>query len=252
MKRLENKVAIITGAASGFGATDAKLFAKEGAKIMLTDINEENLKQVAEQIIQDGGTAIYATLNVTSADDWQKVVKKATTEFGGIDILINNAGIAGYSSFLESDYDTFKKILDVNLNSQYLGIKAVAPAMIERKGGSIINMSSTVGATVALPGGDPGYATSKGGVRALTMQAAAELIGHNIRVNSIHPGIFRTPMNQALVDNVDAYQQAVQGIPAKRFGEAEEIANAALFLASDESSYMVGSELVVDGGLTII
>ena len=151
MKRLKNKVAIITGAASGFGATDAKLFAKEGAKIMLTDINEENLKQVAEQIIQDGGTAIYATLNVTSPDDWQKVVKKATTEFGGIDILINNAGIAGYSSFLESDYDTFKKILDVNLNSQYLGIKAVAPAMIERKGGSIINMSSTVGATVALP-----------------------------------------------------------------------------------------------------
>ena len=201
MKRLENKVAIITGAASGFGAADARLFAKEGAKVVLTDIDEKKLKQVTEEITQKGGVAICMTLDVTSTDDWQKVVDKTTAEFGGIDILVNNAGIASQSSFLESNYETFKKIMDVNLNSHYIGIKAVAPSMIERKGGSIVNMSSTIG-MVALPGGDPGYTTSKGGSRALTKQAAAELIGFNIRVNSIHPGLFKTTMteNQGLLN----------------------------------------------------
>ncbi|WP_234567082.1 SDR family NAD(P)-dependent oxidoreductase [Rhodohalobacter sp. 614A] len=253
MKRLENKVAIITGAASGFGAADARLFAKEGAKVVLTDIDEENLNQVTDGITQENGEAMCVILDVTSPDDWQKVVNKTTAEFGGIDILVNNAGIASQAPFLESNYETYKKIIDVNLNSHYLGIMAVAPSMIERKGGSIINMSSTVG-MVALPGGDPGYTTSKGGSRALTKQAAAELIGFNIRVNSIHPGLFKTAMtkNQGLLDNPEIYSQLTQAIPIKRFGEPEEIANVALFLASDESSYMVGSELVVDGGLIVI
>ena len=252
MKRLENKVAIITGAASGMGAADARLFAKEGAKVVLTDIDEENLKQVTDEITQEGGVAMHITLDVTSPDDWQKVVEKTTAEFGGIDILVNNAGIASQSPFLESNYETFKKIMDVNLNSHYIGIKAVAPSMIERKGGSIINISSTVGMT-ALPGGDPGYTTSKGGSRALTKQAAAELIGFNIRVNSIHPGLIKSSMTkkQGLL-TPEIYSQLTQAIPIKRFGEPEEIANVALFLASDESSYMVGSELVVDGGLIII
>lgn len=250
MKRLENKVAIITGAASGLGAMDAKLFAKEGAKVLLTDLQEEKMKNVVAEIKADGGIAEYIVHDVTSEEDWKKVVEKAEKEFGKIDILVNNAGILGSvtTPLEERTVAEFNKVIAVNLTSQFIGVKTVVPYMRKVGGGSIVNISSVGGLSGASHG--TAYTASKGGSRIYTKGAAIELAKDNIRVNSVHPGYVSTPMNTDM-DRADDFRNlAVSITPLGRTPKLEEIAYGVLFLASDESSFMTGTELVIDGGRT--
>jgi len=252
MRRLENKVIIITGAASGMGAAEAELFVSEGAKVLLTDVQEEKLEKVCQKIKDAGYTASYIVHDVTSEEGWKKVIEKVIKDFGTVDILINNAGISGsVGDFMNTTFDEFKKINAVNLDSQYLGTMSVAPIMKEKRKGSIVNISSIAG-IISFPNVHPGYSASKGGSRLLTKQSAGELGKYNIRVNSIHPGVIATPMASFITDNPEALVMASMGIPLGRVGQPIEIANAVLFLASDESSFVTGAELVVDGGQIIV
>jgi len=247
MSRLKDKVAIITGGASGIGAEVAKLFATEGASVIITDIQEEKLKEVKAAIVAAGGRADYVVHDVTSAADWKKVAEKTVALYGKIDILVNNAGISVYSSsFMESTPEMYDKILNINLRAHFIGIQAVIPYIRKQGKGSIVNISSVAG--IVAPGhSHPAYATSKGGVRLLTKAAAVDFAKENIRVNSVHPGGIRTPLlSTGLTPEMEQAFNA--GIPMGRIGEPIEIAYAVLFLASDESSYITGSELVVDGG----
>ena len=252
MGRLDNKVAIITGAAGGMGAAEARLFVQEGAKVLLTDIQEEKLKETTKEIANEGGAVSCIAHDVASPEAWERVIEKAIKEFGGIDILVNNAGITGsFVSFSDSTYEDFQRVMKINLDSQYLGIKSVIEPMKKRKGGSIINISSIAG-LVGVAGVNPAYIASKGASRLLTKQAAQDLIGDNIRVNSVHPGGVKTDMVAPFLSDPEVYKQAIAPIPAKRFGEANEVAYAVVYLASDESTFTVGAEFVIDGGQTIV
>ena len=251
MGRLENKVSIITGGASGIGAATAKLFATEGAAIVITDINEPKLKTVADEIIFSGGKVLALRQDVSSEKDWKTVVDATIEAFGKISILFNNAGMVIRSGAWEDiSLKDFQKILDVNLTSQFLGIRAVATNMILNGGGSIINMSSTAGfiATRA----HPAYTASKGGSRLLTKAAAREYARSNLRVNSIHPGFTKTELTAPYLESEQGRKDMQAENPMGRAGEAIEIAKATLFLASDESSFMTGTELIVDGGQTSV
>lgn len=250
MERLKGKVAIITGAASGMGAEEAKLFTQEGAHVLLADIQEEKLKEVTEGITRAGGKASYAVLDVTSEESWATAVKKAVNDFGKIDILINNAGISGpNTTFAESTFDDFNKIIAINLNGQYLGIKAVLPHLKKNGSGAVVNISSIAG-FIAFPTAHPAYSASKGGSRLLTKSVAADLAKDNIRVNSIHPGLIETPMTQYITSDAESKKATLAAIPLGRTAKAIEVAKAVLFLASDDASYITGTELIVDGGYT--
>jgi cyclopentanol dehydrogenase len=252
MKRLDNKVAIITGAASGMGAVEARLFADEGAKVLLTDIQEEKLKQIADEITAGGGWAAYLVHDVTSEESWSKTILTAIEKFGKVDILINNAGILGpYVAFEDATLSGFNQLISVNLESQFLGIKTIIPFFRKNGGGSVVNISSTAG-IVASAHLNPGYTSSKGGSRLLTKSAAAELAVDNIRVNSVHPGYVYTPMTHFIFNDKEQKDAVVNVIPMKREGQPIEIAQAVLFIASDEASYITGTELIVDGGYTCI
>jgi 3alpha(or 20beta)-hydroxysteroid dehydrogenase len=241
MGRLEGKVAIVTGAARGIGEATARLFAAEGASVVLTDKRDDVGEEVAASI---GEPARYRSLDVTDEDAWARVVD----EIGGVDVLVNNAGIMRIAPLLECDLETFRKVLDTNLVSAFLGMRAVAPSMQARGGGSIVNFSSPQG----LEGryGMPAYTASKFGVRGLTKTAAIELGPLGIRVNAVVPGPTRTAMT-ARKGWTDADYDAVYGAyPLQRMGAAEEVAAMCLFLASDESSFCTGGDFVVDGGVT--
>ena len=244
MGRLEGKIALITGAARGQGECEARLFASEGAKVVLTDVLDEG-QAVAESI---GAAAAYVHLDVTSAEQWQNAIEQCTTRFGRPNVLVNNAGIMQPGTLLECDESTFRKTMDINLIGPFLGIKAAAPAMIEGGGGSIINISS-VAALIARPG-YTAYGTSKWALRGLTKYAAMELGHHGIRVNSIHPGAVATPMTlpDLSPDAVAERNSVLSHLPIPRWAQPEEIARLALFLASDESSFSTGSEFIADGG----
>ncbi len=251
MNRLKNKVAIITGGASGIGAATANLFAAEGATVVLTDINEPKLKTVADEITALGGTVLPLKHDVSAEEDWKTVVEATVDTFGKISILFNNAGITIRSAAWEDiPLTDFKKVVDVDLTSQFLGIRAVAATMTKNGGGSIINMSSTAGfiATEA----HPGYTASKGGSRLLTKAAAREYAKAKLRVNSIHPGFTRTELTSPYLDSEQGQKAMLSNNPMGRAGEAIEIATTVLFLASDDSSFMTGTELVVDGGQTCV
>ena len=252
MKRLENKVAIITGGAGGLGAAEAVLFAGEGAKVLITDINEDGLKDVSNQITASGGTVHYMKHDVTSEQDWNEVVKKAIELYGAIHILVNNAGITGniMHSLEETSLDEFKKVVDINLISQFIGIKAVVPHMKKNKGGSIINISSIAGIVGSAKA--TAYTASKGAVRSFTKGAAAEFAGDNIRVNSVHPGYVDTPMTRGLQNPEEFKKMAIGITPLGREAVPDEVAFGVLYLASDESSYTTGSEMVIDGGNTAV
>ncbi|MEG0748942.1 MAG: glucose 1-dehydrogenase [Carnobacterium sp.] len=248
MGRLENKVAIITGAANGMGAATASMFAKEGAKVVLTDLQEEKMQELVSVIKEKGGEAIAVKHNVASGADWDRVRDETLKAFGKIDVLINNAGITGdYTKSAElTDEEEWQKVIDINLKSVYLGVNRVIPIMKENGGGSIVNISSIAGLVGS--GGPFSYTASKGGVRLLTKNVAFNYGPNHIRCNSIHPGTIKTPMSAPSLSIPAILDRMLQGIPLKYVGEADDIAYACVYLASDESNYVTGAELAVDGG----
>lgn len=242
MVRLQDKVIIITGAAQGMGETHARLCLEQGAKIVLTDINSEKGEALAAEL---GNNALFIKHDVTNEADWSEVIKQTKAKFSQIDVLVNNAGITTHKSILDTSVEDYRRILEINQVSVFLGMKAVIPTMKAAKQGSIINISSING----LVGGAIGYTDSKFAVRGMTKAAALECAPHGIRVNSIHPSVIATPMiTQG--DTKDAVDAFAKTIPMRRVAEAEEISGMVLFLASDDSSYSTGSEFVADGGLT--
>ncbi|WP_285395334.1 SDR family oxidoreductase [Lysinibacillus sp. fls2-241-R2A-57] len=247
MARLANKVAIITGAASGQGAEEARLFAREGAKVVATDVQFELLENVVKEINENGGQALAIKHNVTSTDDWKNVVETAAEKFGKVDILVNNAGITGLITQPIEDLDesTWDKILDINAKGPFLGIKAVLPEMKKAGGGSIVNISSLSGINGV---GNAAYNSSKGGLRLLTKNVALDYGKYNIRVNSVHPGTIETPMIEMFTNNKEVREATLAGIPLNVLGKPSDIAYGVLYLASDESKFVTGIELIIDGG----
>lgn len=242
MGRLDNKVAIITGGASGIGASMVDLFSQEGAIVIAADINDEALEMASQK------ENVYGMkLNVASDDDWEALAKEVNDRFGKIDILVNNAGISSEKPYQDINLDDWQKMLSINGFGPFAGIKHVAPYMAAQKQGSIVNISSY---TAQIGQGFNHYSASKGAVRALS-KAAATTFGHQgVRVNTLFPGIIETPMTQSLSTSQDLLGRLIQATPLQRLGKPSDIANAALFLASDESSYITGSELTIDGGFS--
>ncbi|MBO1531126.1 glucose 1-dehydrogenase [Psychrobacter sp. F1192] len=242
MARLQDKVMIITGAAQGMGETHARLCLEQGAKVVLTDINSEKGEALATEL---GDNALFIKHDVTDEADWTHVVKQTEDKFGRIDVLVNNAGITTNKSILDTSVEEYRKTLEINQVSVFLGIKAVLPAMRRAEQGSIINISSING----LVGGAIGYTDSKFAVRGMTKAAALECAPHGIRVNSIHPGVIATPMIMQ-GDTKEAVEAFAKSIPLRRVAQPEEVSRMVVFLASDESSYSTGAEFIIDGGLT--
>lgn len=247
MPRLEGKIAIITGAARGMGEVEARMFAEEGATVILCDVLDADGQRVADDIVAHGGAAEYQRLNVTDEDNWRDVIADAVRRHGRLDILVNNAGISGYDEENNLGTTTWDRLLEINAKGVFLGMKHAIGAMETADGGSIVNISSISG----IVGQDfihMGYNASKGAVRLMTKSAAVRWAEAGIRVNSVHPGLM-PPMagGSASSETRDAM---TANIPMKRTGEREEVAHAVLFLASDEASYITGAELVVDGGFT--
>lgn len=242
MRGLSEKVAIITGGARGMGESHVRRFIEEGAKVVFTDINTSAGEALAEEL---GENAVFVEHDVTDADGWKTVVDQAESAFGPVNVLVNNAGISMSKTIFEMTEAEYRKIIDINQVSVFLGIKAVLPSMQKAEGGSIVNISSMNG----IVGGAPGYTDSKFAVRGLTKAAAIQLGGLGIRVNSVHPGVIETPMVSE-GDAVEQIREFAKQIPMKRTAQSEEVTNMVAFLASDEASYSTGSEFIIDGGLT--
>jgi len=247
MGRLSDKVAIITGAARGQGAAEARLFASEGARVVVTDVLDDQGELIAKDL---GDRAIYLHHDVTDEGDWRTVVEVTRSTFGPVDVLINNAGVFRVAAMTETSLDEYLRIVTINQIGTFLGMKAVAEAMTTRRSGSIVNISSVAG--LAGSAGTIAYTASKFAVRGMTKVAAMELAPFGVRVNSVHPGLIDTPMMQEVFDQFgDAARDGLlASIPNGRFASAEDVARLVLFLASDESAYSTGSEFVVDGGMT--
>lgn len=251
--RLKDKVAIITGGGSGFGEVTGRLFASEGAAVMLADINGAAARAVAESMLAEGGHVAWAETNVASSESVAAMVKATLERFGQVDILFNNAGVEGWGSVVDSDEATWERIFAVHVRGAFLCSKYTIPAMIERgKGGSIINVSSVAG-LVGLQNMSA-YSAAKGAIISLTRAMAADFAKHTIRVNCIAPGTTMTPLGKRLIENdtPEKLAQRLSRYPLGRFGEPEEIARSVLYLASDDSSYTTGTCLVMDGGLTSV
>ncbi|GIO29247.1 MULTISPECIES: SDR family NAD(P)-dependent oxidoreductase [Paenibacillus] len=249
--RLEGKVALITGAGAGIGKTTALRFAQEGAKVIVTDIDMDNVNQTASEINQAGGAAAAFKQDVSSEDDWKRIAAAAVQRFGSIDILFNNAGIYFIKPIADIGLDEWNRMLSINVTGVFLGMKHVMPFMAKQpKGGSVINASSIAGLTGA--SGHVAYGASKGAVRIMTKDAAVEFASANVRVNSIHPAYINTAMGDyaTQVNQMSAAELGKRMAPMGRFGTVEEVSNMVVFLASDESSYCTGAEFVIDGGAT--
>ncbi len=251
--RVHGKVALVTGASSGLGAEAARRLAREGAAVVLTDRATDEGEALAEAILGAGGQAAFFAHDVTSEADWIRVVAATLERFGRLDILVNNAGVSGSGlELMTHSLDEWRRILSVNLDGVFLGLRHAGPAMAQGGGGSAINISSILG-KVGLAGA-AAYCASKGGVLMLTKAAALEWAPLNIRVNSIHPGFIDTPMVADALHQAENGNEMRQMIISRhalgRLGVAREIADGVVFLASDESSFMTGSELVIDGGYT--
>ena len=246
--RLEGKVALISGGARGMGAEEARIFAREGAKVVIGDISEDEGKAVEAQISEAGGQALFVRLDVTQESDWTSAVDQAVSRFGKLDVLVNNAGISSRAFTDDIGIDAWDKIMEVNSKGVFLGTRAAVPMMLEAGGGSIINISSIMG-LVGAAGGHPAYNASKGAVRIFSKAMAVRHGKDNIRVNSVHPG-FMPPMASGIAYDQEQRRGSLEQTPLGREGRIEEVANAVLFLASDEASYITGAELAVDGGFT--
>ena len=246
--RLEGKVAFISGGAQGMGATEARIFAREGAKVAIGDVLPEG-EGVAREIEDAGGDCLFTPLDVTSEAQWQSAIAATVARFGRLDILVNNAGVSQWGLVHETSESDWNRVMDINAKGTFLGTKAAIPAMLESGGGSIINISSQLG-LVGTEMSSPQYQSSKGAVRLLTKLTAMQYAKYGIRCNSVHPGPIMTPMTEPRRADAATYAEMLARIPLGRYGEPEEIANGVLFLASDESGWMTGSELVLDGGWT--
>jgi len=247
--RLEGKVAFISGGARGMGAAEARLFASEGAMVAIADVLEEEGRHVAAQIGEAGGKAIFLPLDVTSESQWQEAIAATVAEFGKLDILVNNAGIGGHGNVENTTVEDWDRVMDINAKGVFLGTKSAIPELRRAGGGSIINISSQLG-LVGVDNSSPQYQASKGAVRLLTKSTAIQYAGEGIRANSVHPGPIITPMTEAGRADQDRNELTLSRIPLGRHGEPGDVAYGVLFLASDESSFMTGSELVIDGGWT--
>ena len=242
--RLTGKVALITGAARGQGAAEARRFVAEGARVAITDVLDAEGAELAAEL---GEQALYRRLDVTCEADWDEAVRDAVGRFGRLDVLVNNAGIGSVGTLESLPLEMHHKIIDINLHGVYLGMRAVRAAMVEAGGGSIVNISSIDGLVGVL--GMTSYAGSKFAVTGMTRSAAIELGPLGIRVNSIHPGVINSPMVEDAPPEILArLQRLMDKQPIKRMGEPEEVANLALFLASDEAAYITGTGVVIDGG----
>jgi len=244
--RLEEKVAIITGAAGGIGAAAARTFAAEGALLVLTDADGDRVEQLSDEL---GGRVSARAHDVTSEEDWESVAQTVLQTHGRIDILVNNAGVFLAAPLAQTSLEDFRRVIDINTVGVFLGMRAVAGRMSARRTGSIINVSSVAGLI-----GSPyltAYAASKWAVRGMTKVAAKELAASGVRVTSVHPGQIDTDMNtRQRAATPELVDKLIRGIPMRRIGTPQEVADGLLYLASDESAYMTGAELVLDGGTT--
>lgn len=248
MKRVQDKVVLVTGGAMGMGQTHCTLLAREGATVYLTDVNEALGEQAAHAIRQLGGQARFLHLDVTREDQWTGVLDRILAESGRLDALVNNAGILTLKPVQETSNEEWDRIFDINVRSVFLGTRAVIEPMRKARKGCIVNVSSIYG-LVGAPGA-AAYEASKGAVRLLTKACAVDLAPFNIRVNSVHPGVIATPMTQHLLDDPKAGPALLGPTLLGRPAQPMEVSQAVLFLVSDEASFVHGSELVVDGGYT--
>ena len=247
--RLANKVALITGGARGQGAVEAKLFATQGAYVVICDILDEEGKRIESEINNTGGSSLFAHLDVTDESEWQNVIATTLNSFGKLDILVNNAGIYKWAQVEETTSELWDQTMAINAKGVFLGTKHAIPAMRNSGGGSIVNISSVAGLVGSANAA--AYCASKGAVRLLTKSTAIQYAKDGIRANSVHPGIIDTPMTTPnLLATQEARDRSASRHPLGRVGTSEDVAYGVLFLASDESSFMTGSELVIDGGLT--
>ena len=247
--RLEGKVAFISGGARGMGAVEARLFAKEGAKVAIGDVLEEEGAALQSEIEDSGGECLFTRLDVTSESDWIRAIEATLARFGRLDILVNNAGVSQWSLLHETSEEDWDRVMDINTKGVFLGTKRSIPEMKESGGGSIINISSQLG-LVGTEMSSAQYQASKGAVRLLTKHTAMQYAPDGIRCNSVHPGPIHTAMTEQRRADPETYAEMLNRIPLGRYGQPEEIANGVLFLASDESGWITGSELVLDGGWT--
>ncbi len=246
---LKNKVAIITGARRGMGRIHALTLAKAGAKVVVSDISEEDCQKVVDEIEKSGGKGLSIKCDVSKKEEVDKMVKETVEKFGKVDILVNNAGICQFKPFLELTEKEWNRTLDINLKGYFLCAQAVAKEMAKQKSGVIVNIASVAMGQQGI--GMPNivhYCASKGGIVAMTEALAVELASYNIRVNAIAPGMVETPMIDPIKKDPKQQEAILTRLPMHRVGRAEEVSNLVLFLASDQSSYMTGSTVVIDGG----
>jgi cyclopentanol dehydrogenase len=249
MARLDGKVALISGGARGQGAAETRLFVREGAAVVFGDVLDDDGKKVEAEIRGAGGRATYVHLDVTREADWRAAVATAERAYGKLDVLVNNAGILFRASIEDTREADWDRIMAVNVKGVFLGTKCAIPAMRRAGGGSIVNISSTAG-LVGSPGGTAAYTATKGAVRLFTKSTAIQHAREGIRCNSVHPGPIETDMIKDVLADPKAWQGRLRRLPMGRAGTVDEVAYGVLYLASDEASYVTGSELVIDGGTT--
>ena len=242
---LENKTTLVTGASKGMGESEARLFASQGANVVLCDVDEREGEKTVKSITESGGTAEFMQCDVTNESDWEKVINATTNKFGSLDVLVNNAGLSSGSTEDHLSSEWWHKIMDVNATGVFLGTKIAAEIMKEQQSGSIINISSIMG-FVGGENGHPAYHASKGAVRIFSKAMAVKYGPYGVRVNSVHPG-FMPPMSSSY-RSPSIQAENIKRTPLRRTGEVIEVAYGVLFLASDESSFITGTELVIDGG----